>query len=92
MLAFFLLFFIAFVIGLVSYVITDKWHWGVIIALLLFLANTLLDIQQRDGWVITLIFGAPIVFFASLFGAYIVQLRRGEDEEPSPEQDDGSVD
>jgi len=43
------------------------------------------DGSASDRWGITLIFGLPIVFVASLFGAYIVQLRRGEDEMPDEE-------
>jgi hypothetical protein len=44
----------------------------------------LADTEAQDSWSFTLIFGLPIVFVASLLGAYVVELRRGEAEEAEP--------
>jgi len=79
------LFIMAFVIGLVTYLLTDKWLVAVLFSMVLFALATFADGSASDRWGITLIFGLPIVFVASLFGAYIVQLRRGEDEMPDEE-------
>ena len=80
-----ILFVLAFVIGLVCYVLSDNWWAGVVISLLLFTANVLSDSAAQQYWVITLIFGLPIVFAASLFGAYVVQLRRVNPDEDKHE-------
>lgn len=74
------LFVVAFVIGLVVYLFSDKWLVAVLVSMGLFVVTTLADTSASESWGITLIFGLPIVFVASLFGAYVVQLRRGEDE------------
>ncbi|GAA6137830.1 hypothetical protein NBRC116583_15770 [Arenicella sp. 4NH20-0111] len=39
---------------------------------------------------LTLYFGIPIVFLGSLFGAYIVQLRRAPDVDEDPSETQGS--
>lgn len=77
-----LLFIFAFLIGLVSYSLTNQWLFAVVFSLVLFIATTFADTDASEYWGITLVFGLPIVFFASLLGAYVVQLRRGEDESP----------
>ena len=80
-----LLFIVAFLVGLVSYVLTDRWLFAVIFSLALFVATTFADTAASEHWGITLVFGLPIVFFASLLGAYVVQLRRGEDGDEEDE-------
>lgn len=77
-----ILFIIAFIVGLVVYLLTDKWLAAVLFSSALFVVNTLSDTAAKDSWGFTLVFGVPIVFVASLLGAYVVELRRGEDVEP----------
>lgn len=74
------LFVVAFLIGLVVYQVSEKWLVAVLVSMGLFVVTTLADTTASENWGITFIFGLPIVFVASLFGAYVVQLRRGEDE------------
>ena len=74
-----ILFVIAFVIGLVTYLITDKWLSAALISMGLFILNTLSDTGQIDKALYTILLGLPVVFCASLFGAYVVELRRGVD-------------
>lgn len=78
-----LLFFFSFVVGLIVYMATDKWWLGgaVLVGLLVIVALT--DLEQMY----LLYFGAPIAFLGSLFGAYIVQLRRAPELEPDLEQE-----
>ena len=76
-----ILFILAFLVGLVVYLLTDKWLAGVLLSCVLFIVNTLSDTAARDSWGFTLVFGIPIVFVASLLGAYVIELRRGEDFE-----------
>ena len=80
-----ILFVVAFLIGLVIYVLSNRWLAAVILSMVLFIVVTISDIENSDRWLITLVFGLPIVFFASLLGAYVVQLRRSEDTEPEIE-------
>lgn len=75
-----ILFVLAFLIGLVVYLYSDKWLVAVLVSIGLFLATTLADTSASESWGITLVFGLPIVFVASLFGAYVVELRRGNNE------------
>lgn len=80
-----ILFVVAFLIGLVLYLLSERWLVAVLVSMALFIVTTLADTQASDRWLITLVFGLPIVFFASLLGAYVVQLRRGEDFDPETE-------
>ena len=50
------------------------------LSMALFVITTLSDTSAQGSWFFTLIFGLPIVFVASLLGAYVVAIRRGEDE------------
>lgn len=52
-----------------------------LIPMALFLVSTLADHAAKEAWAFTLIFGLPIVFFASLLGAYVVQIRSVEPEQ-----------
>ena len=74
-----ILFIIAFLVGLIVYLLTNKWLAAVLFSSLLFVVNILSDATAKDNWSFTLVFGLPIVFVASLLGAYVVELRRGED-------------
>ena len=76
-----ILFIIAFLVGLVVYLLTDKWFVGVLFSTILFVVNVFSDVSANESWGFSLVFGIPIVFVASLFGAYVVELRRGEDGE-----------
>ena len=84
-----ILFVVAFLIGLVIYFFSRQWLAAVIISMILFTVATVADTQASDQWLITLVFGLPIVFFASLLGAYVVQLKTGGiDDEQEGEADD----
>lgn len=76
-----ILFIIAFLIGLVTYLLSNKWLAAVLLSMALFVVTTIADTEAQDSWGFTLIFGLPIVFVASLLGAYVVELRRGESVE-----------
>ncbi|MGK0374750.1 MAG: hypothetical protein ACJA2E_001222 [Arenicella sp.] len=76
-----ILFILAFLIGLVTYLLSNKWLAAVLLSMALFVISTLADTEAQDSWSFTLIFGLPIVFVASLLGAYVVELRRGEPED-----------
>lgn len=80
-----ILFILAFIIGLVLYLLTDKWLAAVVISMLLFVITTVSDSTAQENWLFTLIFGLPIVFVASLLGAYVVAIRR-DDGEPLQQQ------
>lgn len=83
-----ILFILAFLIGLVTYLLSNKWLVAVLLSMSLFVATTLADTQAQASWGFTLIFGLPIVFVASLLGAYVVELRRGEDDESTLDSQD----
>jgi len=72
-----ILFVIAFAVGLVTYLLTNKWLSGALVSVGLFVLNTLSDTEQSDKALYTILLGLPVVFCASLFGAYVVELRRG---------------
>jgi len=74
-----ILFVVAFIIGLVAYLVTGKWLTAALISMGLFTLNTVSDSNAYEHVGITLLLGLPVVFVASLFGAYIVELRRGID-------------
>ena len=79
-----ILFIVAFLAGVIIYKFNRNWIPTVLIPMALFLVNTLADTEAKDAWAFTLIFGLPLVFFASLLGAYVVQIRTIE-----PEPEDG---
>ncbi|MFQ3244167.1 MAG: hypothetical protein ACI9SP_000794 [Arenicella sp.] len=81
-----ILFIIAFLIGLVTYLLSNKWLVAVLLSMALFVVTTLADTEAQESWGFTLIFGLPIVFVASLLGAYVVELRRGESLEAELEE------
>ena len=72
-----ILFVVAFVIGLVAYLVTGKWLTAALVSMCLFTLNTVSDSGAYEHVGITLLLGLPVVFVASLFGAYVVELRRG---------------
>lgn len=74
-----ILFVVAFFIGLIAYLVTGKWLSAVFISMGLFVINAIVDSASIKQFSITLMFGLPVVFAASVFGAYIVELRRGAD-------------
>ncbi len=75
-----LLFILAFLAGLLIYRINRKWVSAVLIPMGFFLVTTLADQEAKDAQTFSLVFGLPIVFFASLLGAYILQIRTDEPE------------
>ena len=84
-----LLFILAFLAGLLIYRIDQKWVPAVLIPMGFFLVTTLADQEAKDAHTFSLVFGLPIVFFASLLGAYVLQIRTDEPEieEPSSTED-----
>jgi len=78
-----LLFIIAFLVGLAGYLLTSKWLSAALISMGLFVLNAISDTSGNRQIAITLILGLPVVFVASLLGAYVVELRRGIDDDES---------
>jgi len=78
------LFVLAFLFGVGIYWFTRKWISAVAVTIMIFCVSAVLD-QSANALSIqfTLLFGIPIVFFASLLGCYVVQIR-------SPDQFDES--
>lgn len=89
-----ILFILAFLVGLITYLLTDKWLIAVALSMGLFVVSTLADTQAQENWSFTLIFGLPIVFVGSLLGAYVVELRRYDegDDTNAHENDPESID
>ena len=88
-----ILFIIAFLVGLSAYLLTGKWLTAMLISTGLFILNTLTDTEQSDNAFFTLVLGLPVVFFASVLGAYVVELRRGlntDDVEQAQETTDNT--
>ena len=79
--AFALLFIIAFLIGFVIYSYNRQWVIAVLVPMGLFLLTTVADVSAKDAWAFSLVFGLPIVFFASLLGAYVVQIRSDDPDD-----------
>lgn len=88
-----ILFILAFLIGLIVYMVSNQWMLSVGSALVLFFLNILSDTDAQSSWGFSLIFGVPIVFVGSLLGPYIVELRRGgiDDLEGSELSEDDSL-
>ena len=82
-----LLFIAVFLISVVVYVATRRWVVAVVVPMVLFILSTLLDVDAAAAQSITLIFGLPIVFFASLLGAYVVELRTPDRAEAEVEEE-----
>jgi len=83
-----LLFVISFLAGLCIYWYTRQWIVAVLIPMLLFLIDTLMDKSAIDAWMFTLIFGLPIVLFGSLLGAYIIQIKHFDIVEDDAKESD----
>lgn len=75
-----ILFVIAFLIGLVTFVLLKNWVPAVVFPMALFTITTLLDFSAKDAWAFSLIFGLPIVFVGALLGAYVVVIREGDSD------------
>lgn len=82
-----ILFVLVFLIGALTYHFTSTWWHGVAIASLLYCLNLVWDASAHEYWLISLIFGLPIVFVAALLGAYVVEQRR-----PNPDSDEVQTD
>jgi hypothetical protein len=80
-----ILFVLVFLIGAVTYHFTSQWWHGVAIASVLFSVDVLLDSSAHEYWLISLIFGLPIVFVAALLGAYVIEQRRPQPESVTDE-------
>jgi len=73
-----ILFILAFIVGLVVYLLSNQWMLAVGASIGLFLISILTDGDAQSSWAFSLIFGVPIVFVGSLLGPYVVELRRGD--------------
>ena len=80
-----LLFFFSFVVGLIAYLIVDRWWAGALISVSITLAAVLSGAISPTLQGMALYFGLPIAFFGSLFGAYVVDLRRAPELDESQE-------
>lgn len=69
-----LLFILAFLIGLVVFLISNKWVLAVAVPVILFCLNLLSDPNANVSF--NLVFGLPLVAVAGLLGAYVVVIRR----------------
>ena len=76
------LFIAAFIAGLLIYSLNRKWVAAVSVPTVLFASVTLIKSDLDYSLAFMLTFGLPIVFFASLLGAYVVQMRTTD---PAPE-------
>ncbi len=71
-----ILFCVSFIAGLVGYLLAERWWLGGVLMSLLILAYAFTQLEPSSQQGMAIYFGVPIAFFGSLFGAYIVQLRR----------------
>ena len=76
-----LLFFASFVAGLIVFIISGRWWLGGLIMACLLVVVAFFGFPGPSLRGVALYFGIPIVFLGSLFGAYIVQLRRAPELE-----------
>ena len=74
-----ILFFLSFVIGLITFLGTDRWWIGGVACSLILIMISVFGLISPDLRGVALYFGIPIVFLGCLFGAYVVQLRRAPD-------------
>ena len=81
-----LLFIAVFLISALIYFFTRRWIIASAIPLILFVLSTMTDTDASDVRGITLIFGLPIVFFATLLGAYVVQMRYPQEDSEEIEE------
>lgn len=79
--AYAILFVMAFLLGAVLYWTSGRWWLGVSAAMVMYIFDVLTDEAAREVWVISLIFGLPIVFAAALLGAYVLERARYEPDE-----------
>lgn len=86
-----LLFIIAFVIGAAIFAVGYGWGVAVTVPIIVFCISVLTDADAREAWAFTLLFGVPLVFFASLLGTYVIQLRRPEEVEPETDEDQSNT-
>ena len=77
-----ILFFLSFVIGLVCYLVSDRWWLGGVICTTIGGIGIVGGLLPASMQGLAIYFGIPIIFLGSLFGAYIVQLRRAPDIDP----------
>ncbi len=78
----------AFLVGLVAYLLSNRWQLSIAIPTALFFLNLLSD-SQAD-WGINLIFGLPIVVVGGLLGAYVPVIYRGEDADEAESSSHGN--
>lgn len=71
-----ILFILAFLFGFGLYSFTRQWVFTVALSVFLFSISAFFDQSANSNSLsFTLLFGIPIVFFASLLGCYVVQIR-----------------
>ena len=77
-------FVLAFLLGVLAYLLSNRWLVAVCVPMILYVLVFLFDDGFGLDSVTSLIFGLPIMFVGGLLGAYIVELRRGLNEEDLP--------
>jgi len=76
-----LLFILAFLLGLLVYLVSRRWVAAVAVPSAVYLTIILLDAGIGADSAMSLVFGLPITFCGGLLGSYVVELRRGLVEE-----------
>jgi len=80
------LFVVAFLIGVLVYIASNRWILAVCIPTFLYVTIVLLDEGFTAESALSLVFGLPITSVGGLLAAYVVELRRGLDDEHQPEE------
>ncbi len=80
-----ILFVVAFLFGLASYALTQRWVISISVPIVLFLIAVLWGESEKGALAFTLTFGLPLVCFAGLFGAYVYQIKKFPPDEVEEE-------
>jgi len=75
---------LAFLLGVVVYLLTNRWMVAVCVPMVCYVLVFMFDEGFSLDSMTSLIFGIPIMFVGGLLGAYIVELRRGLNQADSP--------
>jgi hypothetical protein len=86
-----ILFVLAFLVGAGIYYFSRRWIIAVVVPMMVFAGDAILDFDSSGGLVFTLVFGLTLVFFASLLGAYVVQIRTIETHEACAEEESSAT-
>lgn len=84
-----ILFILAFLVGLVIFLLTDKWILSVAVPIVLFCLDAFTDPNANLSF--NLVFGLPLVAVAGLLGAYVVVIRRDDPLDEGEISNDGRL-